>query len=264
VQRARLQLLWEFVRREIARQYKGSRLGIAWTVLNPLFLLVIYTVVFSAFLGFRARGETGGRGQSGGLQYALMIFSGMVPFRVLSEAMTRSAGCISANVDLVKRVVFPAEILPVSVALAAFANGLFGLVVLLAMALVVQGTLPITLVYLPAIWAVQLMMAVAIAYFLSAAGTLVRDIGAVMPHATMALMFLTPVVYPLDMLPARFQALEMLNPAAIIVLSHRNAVLYGEQPLWLPLGVLAGASLVLLYAGRRWFLAQKRFFPEVL
>jgi len=258
VQRAKLQLLWEFVRREVARQYRGSRLGIAWTVLNPLFLLVIYTVVFSAFLRFRAPGG------SGGLQYALMIFSGMVPFRVLSEAMTRSAGCIHANVDLVKRVVFPAEVLPVSVALAAFANGLFGLVVLLAMALVMQGGLHMTLVYLPAIWAVQLMLAVAVSYFLSAAGTLVRDIGAVMPHATMALMFLTPVVYPLDVLPPRYQMLEMLNPAAIIVLSHRNAVLYGEQPLWLPLGILAAASLVLLYAGRRWFLAQKRFFPEVL
>jgi lipopolysaccharide transport system permease protein len=150
------------------------------------------------------------------------------------------------------------------VALAAFANGLFGLVVLLAMSLVMQGTLHMTLVYLPAIWVVQLMLAVAVSYFLSAAGTLVRDINAVMPHATMALMFLTPVVYPLDVLPPRYQVLEMLNPAAIIVVSHRNAVLYGEQPLWLPLGVLAVVSLVLLYAGRRWFLAQKRFFPEVL
>ncbi len=258
MENARLQLLYEFVRREVARQYKGSRLGIAWTILNPLFMLAIYTVVFSAFLRFRAPGA------GGGMAYALMIFSGMVPFRVLAEAMTRSTSCISANGDLVRRVVFPTEVLPISVAIAAFVNGLFGLAVLLAMALAVQGTLHATLAFLPAIWAVQLMLSVALAYVLSAAATLVRDVGAVMPHATMALMFLTPVVYPVDMLPARFQSLEMFNPAAILVLSHRNAVLYGEAPAWLPLAVLAAASLVLLWAGRRWFLAQKRFFPEVL
>jgi lipopolysaccharide transport system permease protein len=164
----------------------------------------------------------------------------------------------------VKRVVFPTEILPVSTALAAFVNGLFGLAVLLVMAVAVQRTLHATLLFLPAIWAVQLILATAACYFLSAAATLVRDINALVPHATMALMFLTPIVYPLDILPARFQALEMLNPAAIIVLSHRNVVLYGGQPLWLPLCALAGAGLILLYAGRKWFEMQKRFFPEVL
>lgn len=255
---AKLELLWELVKREVARQYKGSRLGVAWTVLNPLLMLMVYTVVFSGFLRFRARGE------GGGVRYALMIFSGMVPFRVLADAMNRAPGCISANVELVKRVVFPAEILPVSVALAAFANGLFGLVILLAMALVAQGTLHATLVFLPAIWAVQLMLGMAICYFLSAAATLVRDIAALVPHVTMALMFLTPIVYPLEALSPKLRALEQFNPAAIIVLSHRNAVLYGEQPLWLPLCLLAGASLVLLVAGRKWFELERRFFPEVL
>jgi lipopolysaccharide transport system permease protein len=256
--RARLQLLWEFVRREVARQYKGSRLGIAWTVLNPLFTLLVYTVVFSTFLGFRVKG--GG----GGAQYALMIFSGLVPFRVLSDAMSRSAVCVSTNADLVKRVVFPAEILPLSSALAAFVNGLFGLAVLLVMAFAVQGTLHVTWLFLPAVWAVQVTLAAALCYFLAAAATLVRDIVALVPYVTMALMFLTPIVYPLDVLPLRFQKLEMFNPAAIIVLSHRNAVLYGEQPLWLPLCALAAVSVALLLAGRKWFQAQKRFFPEVL
>ena len=254
--RAKLELLGEFVRREVVRQYKGSWLGVAWTVLNPVFMLAIYTVVFSVFLRFRVLG-------GGGMRYALMIFSGMVPFRMLADAMTRSTTCVTANVDLVKRVAFPAEVLPVSAALAAFVNGLFGLVVLLAMALAVEGGLHATLAFLPAVWAVQIVLAMAAAYVLSAAATLVRDVGALMPHLTMALMFLTPVVYPLEMLPAPYQKIEMLNPAAIIVLSHRQLI-YGQMPPWGPLLGLGVVSAGLFYVGRRWFRAQRRFFPEVL
>jgi len=262
--RAKVELLWEFVKREVARQYRGSGLGVAWTVLNPLFMLLVYTVVFSTLLGFRVKGGAGGTALREAINYALMIFSGLVPFRVLSDAMARSTVCISSNADLVKRVVFPAEVLPLSAALSAFANGLFGLVVLLVMTLAAQGRLQATWLLLPALWVVELVLAAAVSYFLAGAATLVRDIVALVPYVTMALMFLTPIVYPLEALPARFQRLEMYNPAAIIVLSHRNAVLYGEQPLWAPLGVLAAVSIVLLLAGRRWFDAQKRFFPEVL
>jgi lipopolysaccharide transport system permease protein len=255
---ARLPLLWEFVKREVAQQYKGSRLGLAWAVLNPLFMLLIYTVVFSAFLGFRSRG------QSGGIGYALMIFSGLVPFRVVAEAIGRAPTAITGNADLVKRVVFPSEILPVSVALGSFVNGLFALAVLLVMVLAVEGALPLTLAYLPAVWVVEVLLTTAVCYFLAAAGALVRDIQALVPHLTMALLFLTPVVYPLESLPARFQRLMVLNPVAVIVVSHRNVVLYGEQPLWLPLGVVAVLSAGLALAGARLFQVQSRYFPEEL
>ncbi len=258
LRRPKLELLYEFVKRLVAREYKGSRLGVLWTVLNPLLMAVVYTIVFAVFLRMRSPG--GG----GGLGYGLMVFGGLIPFRALAMVLNQAPSCIRSSGDLVKRVVFPVEILPVATAISAVANALFGLAVLLALGLLINGRVPATVLTLPAVYGVLLLFSVALAYWLSAAGTLVRDVGALMSPLTRALLFLSPVVWDIEVLSPRLQRLQMLNPVTVIVVSHRNAALSGRQPLWLPLLALALASLLLLAAGRWWFARQRVFFPEVL
>lgn len=259
VKSARTELLIEFVKRLVARQYKGSWLGVAWTVLDPLLMALVYTMVFAVFFGI-ATGEGAGRAD-----YALMVLAGLVPFRAIATVLNQSTNCVRDNANLVKRVVFPVEILPVATAVAAVVNGLFGLLVLLVLTLLLKGALPLTVVFLPVVYGVMLIFVVAAAYFLSAAATLVRDVGSVVPPVTRAALFLTPVVWPLERLSEKWQTLETtLNPFAVIVVSHKNVVFYGTAPLWRELAVLAAVSLVLLFLGRAWFRRQKRFFPEVL
>jgi len=259
VESARTELLIEFVKRLVARQYKGSWLGVAWTVLDPLLMALVYTLVFGVILRL-AMGKGGGRAD-----YALMVLAGLVPFRVMATVLNQSTNCVRNNANLVKRVVFPVEILPVATAIAGVVNGLFGVLVLVVLTLLIKGTIPLTVVFLPVVFGVMLIFLVAASYFLSAAATLVRDVGSVVAPVTRAALFLTPVVWPLASISEKFQTLEKtFNPFAIIVVSHKNVIHYGTAPLWRELAVLGALSLILLLLGRMWFRRQKRFFPEVL
>jgi len=254
---ARTALLAEFVKRQVTERYKGSFLGIAWTVLSPLFMLVIYTVVFSVLLRVGSRGE-------GHVHYGLMIFAGLVPWTAFAEGLSLSTACIVGNANLVKRVVFPTEILPVSAALSSLVHGSVGVAVLLVFAGLMQKTVHLSVVFLPVIFAVMLLFLLGPAYFLAAAAALVRDIRPMVPVVLRAWLFLTPIVYTLEHLPEKYRGLMLLNPMAVIVVSCRRAVLDGEGVLWRELAILAGVSVVLLLLGRLWFNRQRRYFPEVL
>jgi len=251
-------LLWEFTRRQIEQRYKGSFLGIFWAILKPLFMLAIYTVVFSVILKV-------GSSEEGHVHRSLLIFAGLIPWTAFSEGLTLSTMCILSNANLVKRVVFPTEILPLSAALSSLVHGALGLVVLLPFTVILQGTLYPTVLLLPVIFALMFLFLLGPAYFLAAAGTLVRDIRSVVPVILRAWFFLTPVIYCMNDISPKYQRLlRVVNPMAVIVESCRNAVLFGKGPDWRALAVLAGVSVVLLLLGRMWFNRQRRFFPEVL
>src|SRR5947209_10860265 len=212
----RFELIESLVRRELAARYRGSVLGLVWTVLTPAVMIAIYTFIFAGIFGarFGARGTT--------WDYALYLFCGLLPWTAFQESVQQSAGLVVAHSNLVKRVVFPLEVLPVAQALAALANQLFGTAALLVASLLIRGELHATILWLPVLLVPQLMLMLGGSWLVASLGVFLRDTAQALGLVLMAWMYMTPIIYPEQVVPARFRPLLELNPFTPLVRSYRS------------------------------------------
>ncbi len=247
-----------FVRRDLQGRYASSMLGMSWALIQPLLLLALYTLVFSVILRVRLGGD-------GGIaSFALYLFCGMLPWIAFSDAVSRSTHVVLEHVTLIKRVVFPSEILPVYVVAATFVMELVGLAVLLVAVQLVHLPLRAALVALPVVCAFQLMLTLGIAWVLASLNVFFRDIGQVLPLALTFGMFLTPIFYTPEMLPARLRPFMALNPLAAVIDGYRRVLLDGAWPVPRSLAVLGGTALVVFALGHWFFVRSKRAFVDVM
>lgn len=253
-------LLMQLVRREVLARYRGSWLGPLWSLLTPLLMLAVYTFVFSVV--FQAR--WGGDGEVSRLQFALSAFGSITLFNLFAETINSSTGLILGNPNYVKRVVFPLEILPLAKFLACGVQSLFGLAIFLAAVLIVNGSLPWTLVLLPLVVLPLVLLSLGLAFFLSSLGVFVRDVNNVVGLATTMLLFVSPVFYPLSNLPDELRRLLCINPLAPIIESFRQVTLQGEVPDWELWCLVALLSAAICLAGLAWFMKSKNAFADVV
>jgi len=254
------QLIWQMTRREVASRYRGSLLGLAWSFLNPLLMLLVYTFVFSVV--FKAR--WGVDVNESKIDFAILLFAGMIVFGLFSEMTNRAPGLIISNVNYVKKVVFPLEILPwVSLGSVLF-HSLVSLMVLLALQLLVNLVLPWTIIFFPLVLLPLIFACLGFAWFLAALGVYVRDIGQITSVFTTVLMFLSAVFYPLTSLPERYQAWLRLNPLVLIISESRNVLIFGKLPDWGALGFAMLAGLGMAIAGFWWFQKMRKGFADVI
>ncbi len=250
------QLTW----REVAGRYKGSFIGMGWSFIQPLVMLGVYTFVFSVI--FKARWGVGG--DEGKAAFALTLFMGLLTFNVFAEVANSAPTLVLGNVNYVKKVVFPLEILPLVRLFSALINAVFSLGVLFVGILVVTHFIHWTALLLPLIWLPMMMFTLGCGYFLASLGVFVRDIGSVIGVLTTILFFLTPIFYPISIVPERFHVFYRLNPLAIFVEDARRVVLWGLLPdwPWFFFGlVLSVAALIL---GFLWFMKSRKAFADVL
>jgi lipopolysaccharide transport system permease protein len=244
-------LIGQLVRRDVLGRYQGSFFGVGWTLVTPLLMLGVYTFVFSVV--FRSRW---GVSQHGGrMEYAVVLFAGMLIFSLFGETINRAPTLILANANYVKRVVFPLEVLPVVALLTALFHALVALLAWAAIAIFVLGGLPWTIILLPLTLAPLLLGTLGAAWILSSLGVYARDIGQVTAILTTALMFLSPIFFPLTSVPPAFRTLVMANPMSFIIESSRAVLILGKLPDW---GTLAGfwiGSTALASVG--WWVFQK-------
>jgi lipopolysaccharide transport system permease protein len=258
-------LIWQFTRREVLARYRGSLLGLGWSFLTPLLMLAVYTFVFREVFNARwpsnpASSATG----SDNLAFALQVYAGLIVFNLFAEVVGRAPRLVLEQPNLVKKVVFPLEILPWVAILAAFFHLAINLAVLLAAALITHRTLPPTLVALPCVFAVFVPLLLGMGWLLAALGVFLRDIGQLIGMVLTALMFLSPVFYPAQALPDRWQPLMALNPLTLPIEQLRRVTLDGEWPDWLALGVYAAGSLVVCWLGAHWFAKTRKGFADVI
>jgi lipopolysaccharide transport system permease protein len=254
------QLIWQMTRREVAGRYRGSLLGLAWSFLNPLLMLLVYTFVFSVV--FNSRWSVSGNESK--TDFAIILFAGMIVFGFFSEIVNRAPGLITSNVNYVKKVVFPLEILPwVSLGSVLF-HSLVSLIVLLLLQLTVNLSLPWTALFFPLVLLPLIFACMGLAWFLAALGVFVRDIGQITSVFTMVLMFLSAVFYPLTALPEKYQALLQLNPLVLIIAESRNVLIFGNLPNWSLLGITLIAGLGMASAGFWWFQKLRKGFADVI
>jgi lipopolysaccharide transport system permease protein len=254
-------LIVQMTKREIAGRYRGSVLGFAWSFLNPLLMLVVYTFVFSVV--FKARWDVTAMEESR-VDFALTLFSGLIIFNLFAEIVNRAPGLILSNVNYVKKVIFPLEILPlVSIGGVSF-HALVSLLVLIAAQLLLKGAVPWSVIYIPVIVLPLLIASAGISWFLAALTVYIRDVAHITSVFTTVLMFLSAVFFPISALPEKYQLYLRLNPIAAIVNESRNAIIFGVPPDWMLLGIALLLGLVLVVAGYIWFQKARKGFADVL
>jgi lipopolysaccharide transport system permease protein len=253
------ELIAQLTRREVLSRYRGSILGLAWSFFNPLLMLVVYTFVFSVV--FKARWGSGDESKA---DFAIVLFAGLIIHGLFAECVNRAPGLILANVNYVKKVVFPLEILPWVAAGSALFHSAVSIAVLLAAQLIFQHTLAWTVVFLPIVLAPLLLSTMGLAWFLASIGVYVRDIGQAIGIFTMVLLFLSPVFYPVDALPENYRILLLLNPLTPVIGDARRVLIWGQAPDWAGLMLYAAASFAVAWLGFWWFQRTRRGFADVV
>jgi lipopolysaccharide transport system permease protein len=251
-------LVSSMVRRDLNNRYKGSLMGWAWAIITPAVMITIFTLIFSGI--FNARFGTG----SGHLSFAVQLFCGMLPWIAFSEGIQRSTTALTENVNLVKRVVFPIESLPVNLALSSLIQQLFGTIVLLVAALIFEHTLKPTILWLPVLLVPQLMATIGLGWLMASLGVFIRDMPQFNQLALSAWMYLTPIFYPESIIPSKYQFLIDFNPMAPLIRSYRRIMLEGLAPDWRGLAVTFAFALVCFIFGYWWFEKTKKGFADVL
>lgn len=253
------QLIWQMTKRDVVGRYKGSVLGLAWSFLNPLIMLVVYTFVFS--IVFKARWNTGSDSKT---EFALALFIGMIVHGLLAECINRAPNLIVGNVSYVKKVVFPLEILPwVSMGATIF-HTLVSLLVWSIFFILVSHTFNWTALFLPLILLPLILFTMGFAWLLASLGVFLRDIGQITGVLTTILLFTSPVFYPISMLPEKYQMILYANPLTFIIEQSRDVLMWGKLPDWQGLGIAMLISLLVAWAGFAWFQKTRRGFADVL
>jgi len=254
------ELLHQFVRRDILGRYRGSHLGILWSLVNPLMMLGIYTFVFSTI--FKARWRLEGEITQG--EFAVTLFAGLIAYNVFSESVNRAPTLIVSNVNYVKKVVFPLQILPVSAFGAALFHGLISVVILMIGNLVLLGAVSWRVALLPLAAIPLIELSLGISWLLASLGVYLRDISYAVAILTQILIFLTPVFYRIDAVPEGLRPLMHANPLSEVVESFRRTLVWNQTPdwtAWLGVTLVSGAIFSLGYA---WFMKTRSGFADVV
>ena len=253
-------LIWQMTRREVVGRYKGSVMGLAWSFLNPVFMLVVYTFVFSVV--FKARWGVGEDETK--TQFAVVLFVGMIVHGLFAEVLNRAPGLILSNVNYIKKVVFPLEILPAISMGAALFHSLISLLVLLIAFVMFNGYLHWTAIFTPLVLLPLVILTLGLAWMLASLGVFIRDIGQTIGIITAVMMFLAPVFFPITALPEEYRPLIMANPLTFIIEQAREVLIWGRLPDWSGLSIYTLAATAVAWAGYAWFQKTRKGFADVL
>lgn len=254
------ELLRQFARREIEARYRGSYLGLVWSLITPLVMLATYTFVFSTI--FQARWRADVTPQRG--EFALTLFAGLIAFNVFAECVTRAPTLVIANTNYVKNVVFPVQILPVSAFGAALFHGAINVAILVVASLVVFGRLSSTIWLLPIAALPLFALCLGLSWFLASLGVFLRDTTYAVGLAMQILFFLTPVFYRRDAVPEPLRRVLDVNPLSNIVEDFRRTLIWNQVPDWPAWGVAMAICGALFLLGYAWFMITKTGFADVV
>ncbi len=231
-----------------------------WSVANPLMTLAVYGFVFSVVFKARFDGTAGG----GTTDFVLNLFGGLVVYGVFSGTLGRAPGLMIANRNYVKKVVFPLEILPVSVLCSNLVNGFIGLAILLCALAFLAPKISSTVYLFPIVLIPLSALTLGLSLFIASLGVFLRDIGQVVSVVLQLLFFASPVLYPLSAVPENVQHLMRLNPLTTILENSRRTLISGQPPEWAWLLAVTVLSIIALQLGYIWFMKSKRAFADVL
>ena len=244
-------MISSLIRRDLRGRYKGSVLGFAWTFLNPLLQLVVYTLVFSTIM------------RAGIEDYYLFLFVALIPWIFFSGSISAGASCVIAQKEMVKKIYFPREVLPIAHVTCQLVNMLLSFIVVFAVLIFSGKGISIrALLYLPIVVVAEYLLAISITMIVSAVTVYLRDLEHILAIFTMAWQFLSPVMYSVDMVPERLRKLFYMNPMTPIIVAYRDIFYYKKEPEIATLIHGGIFSIVLLIIGCFVFERLKKHFAE--
>ena len=252
-------LIKSLVKREVIGRYRGSILGLLWSFINPVFMLLVFTFVFSVV--FKAKW---GGGSDSKIEFALILFAGLIMFNLFSECVNRAPSLILSNANYVKKVVFPLEIFPwVSLGAGIF-HTFISLCVWLIAYVIFYGIPHLTVLLLPLIMVPFIFLILGLSWGLGALGVYFRDISQLVGILITALMFLSPIFYPVAALPENFQTILLFNPLTTIIESTRDILFWGRLPDMTILLLFFIVALLIAFLGFAFFQKTRKGFADVL
>lgn len=253
-------LILQMTRRNVLGRYKGSFLGLAWSFVNPFLMLATYTFVFSLVL--KAKWGDGEDISNAG--FAVIVFVGMIVHGLVAETLNAAPSLILNNVNFVKKIVFPLEALPVIALGAALFHATISFTILIVAFILLNGIVHWTIIFTPLVIAPLILVTLGFAWFLASLGVFLRDVGQTVGIFTSALLFLSPVFYPMTAVPEALRSWMMLNPLAFIIEQTRRVVITGLTPDWTALGVYFLSASAVAWIGFAWFQKTRKGFADVL
>jgi len=253
------ELIMASVKREVVGRYRGSFMGLLWSFFNPLFMLFVYTFVFSVV--FKARWNTESASKT---EFALVLFAGLIIFNLFADCINRAPMLILSNVNYVKKVVFPLEILPWIALGSSLFHSVISLGVWLVAYLAFFGLPPVTIVFLPLILAPFLLFICGLSWALASLGVYLRDVSQFIGILTTILMFLSPIFYPVTALPEQYRHILFLNPLTFIIEQARDALYWGKTPNFSMLGLYLLVAAGIAWLGFAFFQKTRKGFADVL
>lgn len=213
------QMIFSLVHRELRGRYKGTALGFLWSFLNPLFQIMVYTIVFSIIM--RTSYE----------KYYLFLFIALIPWIYFNTSLLGGAGCISSQKNLVNKIYFPREVLPIAHVLGQLVNMMLSMVVVVAVIIFSRhGFNMEAILYFPLIVLLETILALGLTFITSAITVYMRDIEYILGIVMMAWQFLSPVMYDVDMVPDKYKTIFNLNPMSSILVAYRDIFYYKRVP----------------------------------
>ena len=247
------QMIFSLVKRELRGRYKGSFLGFLWTFLNPLLQLVVYTIVFSVIM------------RSGIEDYYLFLFVALIPWIMFSTSVAGGCSCVLNHKDMVTKIYFPREVLPIAHVTTAMVNMLYSFIVVFIVVLLAGVQVqPMALLCLPVIVVVEYFLSIGMALIVSSLTVFFRDLEHIMGILVMSWQFLTPVMYSVDQVPKELWPIFQLNPMTQVITAYRDILYYGTMPhiktlstalMWGVISVLLGFVIFRIL--------QRRFAEEL-
>jgi lipopolysaccharide transport system permease protein len=257
------ELLRQLVKRNIYGRYRGTAGGLAWSVMQPLLMLAVYTFIFSVV--FKSRwGTLPSGGIDGSYSYSVIMFCGMTVFSVFSESITAAPMLIVSNPNYVKKIIFPIEILPIAQVISSTIINLIWMAILFIGAVFLLKSLYWTMLLLPIIFIPFLFFTTGLSFFVASLGVYFRDLAHVNGIIVQILFLLTPIFYSTQMVPEKFQFFLKLNPLTWIVEETRAVFLFKQLPNWDAIIVIIIISFLTFQLGYVWLNKTKKGFADVL
>lgn len=253
-------LIRQFVRREFDARYRQSLLGIGWAFLTPILMLGVYTLVFRFIFKMR----WGGAGEESDLAFALHLYAGLAVFNFFAECIIKAPRLILEQPQLVKKVIFPLEILSWVSALAALTHLGVALILMLALGFWEKGSLPFTIVALPLVWLPLLPLCVGMGWLLAGVGTYIKDVSHLLGMFVSLLMFLSPIFFPVEAIPPSIRPWLFLNPLALTITQTRQVMLDGQWPEWSAYAFHLLACCAIAMLGAAFFKEARKGFADVV
>lgn len=252
-------LTLEMTKRDVLGRYREASFGLLWSLISPFLMLLIYTLAFGYVLKSRWPGTSGNIAD-----YSMLLFVGLIVHGFFSECMNRAPGLIVGNPNLVKRIVFPLQVLPWMAMLSALFHAITNSIVFLLLNLAMRGEIAPTLPLLPLVLLPLAVAALGVGWLLSSLSVFLRDIAQVTGVIATALLFLSSAIVPVDTLPEKYQLVFRLNPLTFIIDQAREVAFWGRLPDWSGLGLYFAGALLFAYAGYAVFQKTRPGFADVI